>query len=63
MIQQKVKDTSDTIVQNSLPSNDNASIPDDPIISPASNSTPSSQTISGKRKQDPIPRLHKKKKI
>lgn len=63
MIQQKVKDTSDTIVQNSLSSNDNTNTPDDPIMSPVSNSIPSSQTISGKRKQNPISRLSKKKKL
>ncbi|CAF4070154.1 unnamed protein product [Rotaria sp. Silwood2] len=63
MIQQKAKDTSDTMVQIFFSSNGNSNTSDDPIISAVSNSTPSSQTISGKRKQNPISRLSKKKKL
>ncbi|CAF4895461.1 unnamed protein product, partial [Rotaria magnacalcarata] len=51
MIQQKVKDTGDTMVQHFLSSNNNTNTFDDPIISAVSNSTPSSQTITGKRKR------------
>ncbi|CAF5226094.1 unnamed protein product, partial [Rotaria magnacalcarata] len=53
MIQQKVKDTGDTMVQNFLSSNNNTNTFDDPIIGAVSNSTPSRQTITGKRKRNP----------
>ncbi|CAF2930389.1 unnamed protein product [Rotaria sp. Silwood2] len=46
MIQQKVKDASDNIVQNLLSINDNTNTSDNQIISAVSDSTPSSQTIS-----------------
>ncbi|CAF5192255.1 unnamed protein product [Rotaria magnacalcarata] len=54
MIQRKVKNTSDTIAQNSFSSKDDTSTPDDSIVGPVSNSTLSSQTISGKRKKSNI---------
>ncbi|CAM4796194.1 unnamed protein product [Rotaria magnacalcarata] len=58
-----VKDTGDTMVQNFLSSNNKTNTFDDPIISAVSNSTPSGQTITGKRKRNPVSRLPKKKKL